>query len=598
MENTNNNNSQHFKKLGEDLLKEKKVKAQLLFFCQVGSHSFNLNVETSDNDYFGVYELDADQLLSLTLSPHAALIDGHQPEDFVLYELSKFCELLLKGNPKLVEPLFTERNCYISQKWEQLRSIRHSFISQLVISHYVSYSKSQLGDAKKAQNEKTSRVTTPSSSSPTSSSSSSSTSTFTPSKGSTEERKEKNNDGLSNNHSPSKKLYHTIRLLHETVRMLNGDDPLVYLQGQHRDYIMNIRMGKISVQESMDQVNNLYEQVYKSIDEMKSTNPHNIPMVGDKMALNNWIINCRRSTINQFKSSTTTTSSEYYNEDQLKLVGFDKQFETVIDKCNEIMVNNNITDYNILYVGRSGSTLHGVKKNDQDWIAVYATKTDTQFSLYQPIDRLDITSSPTTNNTDASSTTRDTYVTGIQLFEVSYFLNLLSQGNHRAVEQFYNEKVDYCSSQVWDDLRLKNINYLTANFIQHCWGVAQGQIAKSKSLLSSNKNNDNDNEDIFNCIRKHCYHASRLLYLTESVLKNNTLEIKPNESERDKLIAILETKLNFDSLDKLIQETSSQSNLINLQTTKLGSSSKEKKAQETNVKSSVNNWIVKLRLSL
>jgi predicted nucleotidyltransferase len=69
-----------------------------------GSHSHNTQLPTSDVDYLLVYAAPRDAILGLFKRPDT--VDGTKP-DFQAHEVGKFCELLIKGNPAIVEMLFT-----------------------------------------------------------------------------------------------------------------------------------------------------------------------------------------------------------------------------------------------------------------------------------------------------------------------------------------------------------------------------------------------------------------------------------------------------------------------------------------------------------
>jgi predicted nucleotidyltransferase len=91
--------------------------------CQIaGSSAFNLNLPSSDKDYFGVFlfntnaSLSSSSLVSVPFS-----VDGHLPEDHQLYELEFYLQLLMKGNPKVIEPIFTDKLCYRSCKYKKER---------------------------------------------------------------------------------------------------------------------------------------------------------------------------------------------------------------------------------------------------------------------------------------------------------------------------------------------------------------------------------------------------------------------------------------------------------------------------------------------
>lgn len=69
----------------------------VLLMAQIcGSASFNLNVATSDTDYFGVYASSLQSVFQL--KGPVDTLDSHTPHDICVYELAYFCRLLLKGN--------------------------------------------------------------------------------------------------------------------------------------------------------------------------------------------------------------------------------------------------------------------------------------------------------------------------------------------------------------------------------------------------------------------------------------------------------------------------------------------------------------------
>eukprot|EP01132_Coremiostelium_polycephalum_P000840 gene840-1047_t len=501
-----------YKNFSEKILKDRKVKdGEILFFSLAGSHSFNLNIETSDKDYFGVFIGDIDDVLSLT--PPISMLDCHDP-DYVMFEVSKFCELILKGNPKLVEPLFSTKYCYKSSQWlNVLYENRMKFITESVIYHYISYSKTQL----------------------------------------------------------------------EIKRMLNGEEPLVFLTGETRQHIMDIRMGRCKTDDVLSEIDALYKEIQDRLDRMKSENKSlpNPPI----QLLSDWLVGVRRNSINNSNMVVK------FNEIDLEL-SFNGEEPKIVSECKELL-NRNLKNAKLLFIIRSGSNSHnlnnhGSNSSSDDWIGVYAASTDSILSLFQPPSRIDKDFIPTTttNENMNNNAQRDTYLNGIQLFEVSYFLTMVSMGNHRAVECFYNYKnVEYYSCNAWNQLLSLNINYLTSNFIHHCWGVAQGQLAKAKNIKDEKE------------IKKHLYHAFRLLDLSESAIDKSMINVYINDNEkRERLLSIKEQSSTND-YEKLIEECSIKIKLVNDKISKLNTNAKEKKSNESNLRLLLKDWIVKLRKS-
>jgi predicted nucleotidyltransferase len=94
-------------------------------------------------------------------------------------EVTKFVQLLAKGNPKLVEPLFAPHLTWHTSEWDGAVAVRRAAINKITVIQYLSYSKQKLKSAKEAF-----------------------------------EKKE----------LPWKDLYHALRLAKEATRIANGID--------------------------------------------------------------------------------------------------------------------------------------------------------------------------------------------------------------------------------------------------------------------------------------------------------------------------------------------------------------------------------------
>ena len=165
--------------------------SDLLLAQIAGSHAFNLAVETSDEDLFGVFIQPVANVLCGEKSKTS--LCSHDP-DFETHELETYIELLEKGNPKVVEPIFTNHLIWKDPRLAALLSAaRRCCLSQHTLTQYRHYAKSQKGDDAE---------TLP------------------------------------------KKRYHSLRLAFEGARIAEGLEPLVYLEGPQRDLIMSFRQGQ------------------------------------------------------------------------------------------------------------------------------------------------------------------------------------------------------------------------------------------------------------------------------------------------------------------------------------------------------------------
>lgn len=217
---------------------------EILYFKLWGSYSHNTALPTSDYDYLMMYISPTNEILSLHPPPQT--VDGKSP-DFEAHEALKFCQLLLKGNPGMVECLFTERDQLMTPPWRELRDQRDRFLSQRVVLQYLGYGQGQLKRFDVGRRLHT--------------------------KG-----------GRQN----EKWLYHMIRVLLDARRIVIGQAPIVYKVGEEHDLLMDIRQGKIAP-------NIVIKMAKEIIKEIDATKPWKLPPLGDEEYLNTWLMNIRES---------------------------------------------------------------------------------------------------------------------------------------------------------------------------------------------------------------------------------------------------------------------------------------------------------------
>lgn len=113
----------------------------IIFKAVVGSHAYGTNVEGSDIDIKGVYIQD----------PEDVLINGYKEQvdiskDEVYYEIRRFIELCCKGNPTVLELLYSPMNCvkYVHPVWHLLVRERDKFLSKSCKYSFAGYAYSQI----------------------------------------------------------------------------------------------------------------------------------------------------------------------------------------------------------------------------------------------------------------------------------------------------------------------------------------------------------------------------------------------------------------------------------------------------------------------
>lgn len=117
------------------------IPGRLIYAKVWGSHSHGTQLPTSDVDYLAVFQLPTRTVLSL--DPWSDTVDGKGP-DFESHEIGKFAGLVLKGNPGVVEMLFTTQWQVATPGWEALVAGRHTVLNRATVNQYLGYCDGQL----------------------------------------------------------------------------------------------------------------------------------------------------------------------------------------------------------------------------------------------------------------------------------------------------------------------------------------------------------------------------------------------------------------------------------------------------------------------
>jgi len=113
---------------------------RVIYRCVVGSRAFGLDTEESDTDRRGIYLPPADLHWSLYGVPEQ-LENEKKQESY--WELQKFLIMALKGNPNILECLYTPLVEFASPLAEELLDMREAFLSRVVYQTYNGYVMSQ-----------------------------------------------------------------------------------------------------------------------------------------------------------------------------------------------------------------------------------------------------------------------------------------------------------------------------------------------------------------------------------------------------------------------------------------------------------------------
>lgn len=134
------------------------IETNLIFGGIVGSTAYGTNIEGSDEDiagitvptvdnFFGLSRFEQkdswgeDELGQVNLYPYLA-----EHKDVVVYSITKFCNLVLKGNPNILDLLWLEDRFILTRKhyYERIRANRDFLLSKDCYHTYSGYANSQL----------------------------------------------------------------------------------------------------------------------------------------------------------------------------------------------------------------------------------------------------------------------------------------------------------------------------------------------------------------------------------------------------------------------------------------------------------------------
>lgn len=222
---------------------------EIMFLQVAGSQSYNLALpDSSDYDFLGVFVSNTEDILRL--NPPRDHYDGNDP-DFQLHEVGKFCHLLAKGNPTIIEVVFASPETHIVAppwrlEWSYLQMHRRQFLNQRTLKQYLGYAQ---GQYRRLVNHQPLHAT----------------------------------GGQFN----TKWAYHIIRLLKNALEIAKGKEPTIWWEGQQRDFLMSIREGHYP----QETVEGMMRSIIADIEGLK---PWKIPPEPDLEWIDSWLLEVRR----------------------------------------------------------------------------------------------------------------------------------------------------------------------------------------------------------------------------------------------------------------------------------------------------------------
>ena len=223
------------------------VDVQPFVFLRVvtGSRAFGLSTPESDEDRRGIYLPPATWHWSLTKPPEQveSIVDGI---DTIDWEIEKYLTQALKGNPTILETLWSPQVLFANVLGEELISLRRCFLSRRLIATYSGYSQNQFHLM---------------------------------------ERKARAGEPFRVKHA-----MHLIRLLHSGLHAARTGEILVDV-GEHRDELLAIRRGEKSWDEIAARRTELDAEFRAAFDDSV------LPELPDTARVNEFLVEARASAV-------------------------------------------------------------------------------------------------------------------------------------------------------------------------------------------------------------------------------------------------------------------------------------------------------------
>ena len=228
---------------------------RIMLACSFGSHRYNLDTPTSDLDMFVVYIGDTKKCLSFHPPPTTIKNRTSEQPDFTIYELYRYSELLVSGDPRVVESLFLNAGTihYATNEYYELVKLRDIALSREVVKKYMSDACG--GHGLRMLKQLLGQKTPP------------------------------------NEDKVYKVLYIVLRLLFHARQIVLGVEFRVFLDdtSEERKFLIRIRKHECSYQDAMDRI----ESVKKEIEQVMESENCDLRSKSSQEPIEEWMLSVR-----------------------------------------------------------------------------------------------------------------------------------------------------------------------------------------------------------------------------------------------------------------------------------------------------------------
>lgn len=110
-----------------------------IVICEVGSRAYGLSTPESDFDYRAVFLPNIEYLIGLKKVEQIQI----KEEDWVATELRRFCSIIIKQNPTMLEMLYIDAPIYETDIWRELKTELKKLVTKKAFIPYNAYVQSQ-----------------------------------------------------------------------------------------------------------------------------------------------------------------------------------------------------------------------------------------------------------------------------------------------------------------------------------------------------------------------------------------------------------------------------------------------------------------------
>jgi uncharacterized protein len=121
-------------------MEEYRLDQHVIYRCVIGSRAYGLEHDASDTDRRGIYLAPARLHWSLYGLPEQLENDATQE---CYWELEKYLRLALKGNPNVLETMYSPIVEHVDALAQRVLDVRRSFLSKLIFQTFNGYAMSQ-----------------------------------------------------------------------------------------------------------------------------------------------------------------------------------------------------------------------------------------------------------------------------------------------------------------------------------------------------------------------------------------------------------------------------------------------------------------------